>query len=112
VETAYAAIGAAFSKVGRVKDFSKTGLAFEYMDSTHQNGNGNTVDVFLMENAFHIHNLPCRVVYDVPLHDDENKDPLFKSRRCGVNFVSPTTMQEKLITTFLKNYTNPKKSNH
>jgi hypothetical protein len=108
VETAYAALGAEYSRVGKIRDFSLGGLSFEYIDHEVQNGRKVTVDVFLVDDSFHIHNLPCRIIYDVPLSGgDENAAPLFNTRRCGVDFTPHTSEQEKQIRIFVQKHTNP-----
>ena len=108
VETAYAALGAEYSRVGKLKDFSLGGLAFEYLDNKTPNGGKVTVDVFLVDDSFHIHNLPCRIIYDVLLlGGDENGAPLFNTRRCGISFTSHTSEQEKQIKIFIRKHTSP-----
>jgi hypothetical protein len=102
---AYAALGSAYSKIGKVKDFSAVGLAFTYLASSKDSGKGNMIDVFLMENAFHIHNLPCNVIYDVRLFDEECESSQLESRRCGVTFTCPSAGQVKQIHAFLQKYT-------
>ena len=105
VETAYAAIGSSYDRVGKVKDCSKEGLSFEYMESGGRNHHGSTVDIFIMDDAFHIHNLPCSVVYDVPLYG--SYDGPFRSRRCGIHFGDPTSAQRQQITSFLEQFAIP-----
>jgi hypothetical protein len=105
VESAYAALGSAYFKVGKVKDCSKKGLAFEYLENGERRSDGDTVDIFLMEGTFHIHNLACEIVYDVPLYGRDGD--LYRPRRCGVNFNQPTFAQQKQITSFLEQYAIP-----
>ena len=108
VETAYAALGAEYSRVGKLKNFSLGGLAFEYLDHETQNGRNVTVDVFLVDDSFHIHNLPCRVIYDLLLPGgDDDGAPLFNTRRCGISFTSHTSEQEKQIKIFIRKHTSP-----
>ena len=108
VQTAYAALGPAFSKVGRIRDFSQGGLSFEYIDSKVENGENDSVDVFIVDDLFHIHNLSCQVVYDYRI-DEENKSENLRKRRCGLRFLSPQGDQQSQIELFLSDYILPPK---
>jgi hypothetical protein len=105
VDTAYAALGASYFNVGKITDFSKGGLAFEYLESRNGNGNGKMVDVFLIDSPFHIYNLPCKVIYDVSLYPEEGENEVFKTRKCGLHFIASTELQEEQIITFIRQYT-------
>jgi hypothetical protein len=104
VETAYAALGADYLKVGKIRDFCLGGLAFEYMDNKTPNGEKVTVDVFLVDDSFHIHNLPCRIIYDAPSYEENSENALFRSRVCGVSFNSKSLVHERQINTFFRQY--------
>jgi hypothetical protein len=104
VETAYAALGAEYSRVGKIRDFSLGGLAFEYLNNKTPNGGKVTVDVFLVDDSFHIHNLPCRIIYDVPSYGEDSENALFRSRVCGVSFNSRSLLHEQQINTFFRQY--------
>jgi hypothetical protein len=104
VETAYAALGAEYSKVGQIKDFSLGGLAFEYMGNKTPNGGKVTVDVFLVDDSFHIHNLPCKIIYDAPSYEEDSENVLFRSRVCGVSFNSKSLVHERQINAFFRQY--------
>ena len=78
VETAYAALGAEYSRVGKIRDFSLGGLAFEYLVDKTPNGGKVTVDVFLVDDSFHIHNLPCKIIYDVPSYGEDSENAAFQ----------------------------------
>jgi hypothetical protein len=107
VETAYAALGAEFSKVGKLKNYSYGGLSFEYIDSRVRNGGNASVDVFLVDDSFHIHNLPCQVIYDFKVTPDQPIGLNLKIRRCGVKFSTTTNAQKNQIASFLSEYMLP-----
>jgi hypothetical protein len=104
VETAYAALGAEFSKVGKIYDFSLGGLSFEYLDSKIANGENYSVDIFLVDQSFHMHNIRCNVVYDLSIYDQSETDGLLVKRRCGVEFTAPSNDQKKEFEFFLSHY--------
>jgi hypothetical protein len=105
VETAYAALGAEYIRVGKIRNFSAGGLSFEYLVDKDQNGEIVTVDIFLVDDTFHIHNLPCKIVYDVPLNKKESENLLFRSRMCAVSFTSPTLAHKLQIANFIRQHT-------
>jgi hypothetical protein len=107
VESAYAALGAEFSKVGKIKDFGLGGLSFEYLDSKISNGENFTVDIFLVDESFHMHNIRCKVIYDVSIDDQFEADDVLVKRRCGVEFATPSNDQRKEFEFFLSHYILP-----
>jgi c-di-GMP-binding flagellar brake protein YcgR len=109
VETAYAALGAEFSKVGKISDFGLGGLSFEYLDSKISNGVNFTVDIFLVDESFHMHNIRCKVVYDVSIDDQLEAEEILAKRRCGVEFTALSNDQRKEFEFFLSHYILPLK---
>ena len=110
VETAYAALGTAFSRIGRLKDFSRGGLSFEYLGGVPAEDAQTTVEVFLIDNSFHIHSLPCAVVYDMLEAPHTAADAPLEKRRCGVKLVSPSSGHQGQISFFLSSYVRPEPS--
>ncbi len=105
IETAYAAIGNAFSKVGKIMNFSQDGLSFEYIDDQAQNGGNVTVDIFIIDKPFHIHGLPCKVAYDIKISNPDEPDVTPVKRCCGVQFLTILNDHQDQIITFLYDYT-------
>ena len=108
-DRAYAAFGSHFSKVGKLKDISIGGLAFEYIENTEvSQGHFSKVAIFHSENEFYLSDLACKLIYDHPI-GVMNKKSIFKSRhpikRCAVQFTVITADQEKKLEFFLDNYT-------
>jgi hypothetical protein len=55
--------------------------------------------------------IPCRVVYDIPISEPPEYDYLtvhFRTRRCGVQFEKLTENQETQLDSFLKTHTKGK----
>jgi hypothetical protein len=65
-------------------------------------------DLSLWVSNFSMLNIPCRVVYDIPISEPPEYDILtihFKTRRCGVRFETLTGHQKAQLGFFLKTYT-------
>lgn len=101
VQSAYAALGSDYSKVGQIMDFSLSGLSIEYIQMNTLEIDNAWVEVFVVSDIFHIHDIPCRVVYDIPCRF---KTGDLEKRRCGVKFISTSEHQQLKIEEFLLNY--------
>jgi hypothetical protein len=97
-----------FTKVGRVKDISMGGLAFEHIDEENQTSENSKREILLWVNGFSLSKLPGRVVYDVPLTTPHEYQGFFihlMTRRCGVQFEELSEDQVSQLDLFLKTYT-------
>jgi hypothetical protein len=102
VEPAYAALGKEFSKTGRIRDISRGGLCFEYIVGAARSDDDSSLAVFVIDDSFHIHNLPCRVVYDHSRSEVSRRSAgAMEERVCGVQFLMPSREQEQQIAQFL-----------
>ena len=105
-DNAFAALRNGFKKVGKVNDISIKGLAFSYLKKTTEADSDlhySQVDIFLSGNGFHIFNVPCRIVYDIP---DPTPEGLFvEMSRCGLHFQKLTESQSEQLNLFIKNHT-------
>ncbi|QTA92140.1 PilZ domain-containing protein [Desulfonema magnum] len=105
----FVALGRDFSKVGKIKDISMGGLAFEYIsDEKMKNTDDSVLDIFLSEHEFHISKVPCEVVYDMPIREPDITFLFIKTfimNRCGVKFGTLTEHHRRQLKFFLKNYT-------
>ena len=103
----FAALRIGFEKVGKVNDISIKGLAFSYLRKTAEAGSNphdSKVDIFLSGDGFHIFNVPCRIVYDIP--DPTPDEGLFvEMSRCGLHFQKLTKSQSEKLNFFIKNHT-------
>jgi len=106
-DNAFAALRIGFKKVGKVNDISIKGLAFSYLRKTTKADSDldySQVDIFLSGNGFHISNMPCRIVYDIP--DPTPDEGLFvEMSRCGLHFQKLTESQSEQLNLFIKNHT-------
>jgi len=99
------------SRVGRVKDIGMGGLSFEHIYDEDLEHEPSKRDVSLWVDNFAIADIPCKVVYDIPINEPPEYDYLsvhFKTRRCGVQFELLTENQKSQLGFFLKKHTKGK----
>ena len=102
---AFAALGRRYTKVGRIKDISPGGLAFEYISEIGTDRDSSRIDIFIIGDVFHIYNIPCEVVYDIPYPVPlENFESIKISpiKRCGIRFGMITEDDLEQIKLFLE----------
>jgi hypothetical protein len=102
---AFAALGRGYSKIGRIKDISLGGLAFEYISAAGTDRDASQVDIFLIGDVFHLYNIPCEVVYDISnrnLLKDIESIKVSSAQRCGVQFTGLTEDDEAQMKLFLE----------
>jgi hypothetical protein len=96
----YAALGRDFEKVGRVKDISSEGLAFEYISDQGCAEETGQVEVFLLDENLNLYKFPCTVVYQKELERHERlrwyNGPIV-TRKCGVKFGNIAADQRKML---------------
>jgi hypothetical protein len=107
----YAAIGSGFTKIGKIRNISMGGLAFDYYSDT-----GDTEDVrhydskviiFTADNLY-LEKMPCRMIYNFP-KCSSNQAVLLSSnypvKRYGLKFMTIPEGQSKRLEHFIHNYT-------
>ena len=108
-DNAFAALGEGFSKIGKIIDISAGGLSFGYMSQLENNNNEHSIlAIFMADNAFHVRNLPCKVVSDIPVNIYEGSiDSSISviSRRCGIKFTDFSASQNENLENFLTFHT-------
>jgi hypothetical protein len=95
-------------KIGKVRDIGMGGLSFEHIHAQDLNTESSERDISLWVNDFSMSDLPCRIVYDIPISSLREHDfptILFKKRRCGVKFETLTENQIAQLDFFLKTRT-------
>ena len=101
------------SRVGRVKDINMGGLSFEHIYDEELEEDPSKRDVSLWADNHSMADIPCRVVYDIPISEPPEYDYLtlhFRTRRCGVQFEKLTENQETQLDSFLKTHIKGKVS--
>lgn len=103
-DNAFAALRGDFTKVGKIYDISLNGLAFKYLGEQKNEEKYTQVDIFLTGNGFHLHGVPCIVIYNVI------EQPTFSISsilpyRCGLRFKRLNEEIRNKLEFFLNNYT-------
>lgn len=102
---AYAAIGRGFTKVGRIRDISEGGLAFDYIVGEGAPGSARWVDLFTAESALHLRGIPCRIVYEIDIEVPRVAKPvaaMLTKRRCGIRFEETPEDHRQSIRLFIQ----------
>ena len=106
-DMAFAALKDSFKTIGRIKDISIGGLCFSCFKENSEKiseSHHTQVDIFLSKSDFHLRNVPCKIMYDIP--NSSNDQGLFvKMSRCGLSFGGLTKNQFEQLNFFIKNYT-------
>ena len=105
----YAALGSHFTKVGKIRDISIRGLAFDYLSNTEDSDQlYSKIAIFQSENKFHLANLPCRVIYDFPKcasNKNLGSNSIYVTNRCALQFITITAHQIEKLNHFLNHHT-------
>lgn len=92
-----------FDRIGRVKDISTSGAAFEYVQySALTNITEVEVDIFSQSKEFHWPKIPCKVVYDRRVEKYVSFEGI-ETRRCGLKFTKLSEQQLSELTYFFGN---------
>lgn len=93
-----------FETMGKVKDISRGGAAFEYTAFTESNSTKDIeVDIFSAAEGFHVARIPCKVVYDVQVNSHPNLKNLV-TKRCGLEFQNLTSQQLAQLSSLFTRY--------
>ncbi len=108
-EDVYAALGINFAKVGKLKDISIGGLAFEYITCSENSvQDSSSVTIFHSKKDFHLPNLACRLIYNLAT-SAENDDSQFNRQYaiywCAIQFEDLTAKQREQLEFFINHYT-------
>jgi len=107
-ENLFAALGNPVQKVGKVKDISMGGLAFEYIPGEKEDGSASHVDIFLSGNGFYLSKVPCREVYDFIQPAPSISGHVFSDinmNRCGIWFENLTEEINRQLVYFFGKHT-------
>lgn len=103
-DRAFACLRPHFERLGKIKDISRGGLAFEYLCNDGCREEPSEIDIFLSGDGFYLPNMPCRVVYDFQIGEDVTSISTLQDRRCGVQFSQITEGQKSKLQLFLNKY--------
>jgi hypothetical protein len=103
---AFAVFRPGFKKLGKIKDISWGGLAFEYITSEGRMEDSLEIDIFISGARFHMSRVPTKPIYDTKVVTREPTfAPFLEKRRCGVRFGKLTAEQVAQLAHFLETHT-------
>jgi hypothetical protein len=106
-DLAFAVFRPSFTKLGKIKDISRGGLAFDYVTSEGRKEDSPEIEIFMSGPRFHITRVPAKTIYDRKvINHDYTFAPFVEKRRCGVQFGKLTEDQAEHLAHFLETYTN------
>lgn len=100
----FAVLGPNAVKVGRVIDISMGGLAFRHVDKKEPMAGLNELDVFMIDDDFHVNKIPFEAVSDYEIAN-EGPSVHMRSRQSGLRFGELSSSQRSLLEYFIKNHT-------
>jgi hypothetical protein len=105
-DLAFAVFRPSFTKLGKIKDISKGGLAFEYVTPEGQMEDSTEIDIFISGTRFHMARVPAKTMYDTKVvNQDYRFAPFVERRRCGVQFGELTEEEAAQLGHFLETHT-------
>lgn len=107
-DNSFAALGSDYTKVGKITNISRGGLAFEYIAGESDGWNYFQVDIFMTGHVFHMYDVPCRLIYDIDIHVPHVKDSyvrILTTKRCGIRFGELREDDQNQLELFLESYT-------
>lgn len=106
---AIASLGRKFKKIGKIKDISLGGLAFEYIAGESGQTDVCEVDIFFSGNLFQLYYIPCEIVYEIEVHSphvDNKYSQTLKTKRCGLAFRNLGADETTKLKLFLQAYSD------
>ena len=110
-ESAFAVLNQPTTIVGKIKDMSLGGAAFEFITSSteaEQELDRNLLDIFLLGGLAALSSLPCKIFFRKPAARIENSAhvffPAFISRVCVAEFKDLNEQQESALLDFIMKF--------
>jgi hypothetical protein len=100
----YALLKNGASKLGQIKNISKGGLSFMYINDGEQIQGPTEVDIFLSGYGFILKGIPCKKISDIHVN---NYVPFstFEMRQLGIQFSEVSMHQLDHLSAFIEKYT-------
>jgi len=99
----YALLKNGSSKLGQIKNISKGGLAFIYINDEDQIHEPTEVDIFLSGHGFILKGIPCKKISDIHV-DNFVPFTTFEMRQLGVQFGEVSLPHSAHLDTFIEKY--------
>lgn len=100
----FAAIVNHTGKLGQIRDISKSGLAFRYIDHGNAAGESNELKIIIGSGGVYLDKLPFTKVTDFEIKN-ENSFSFLKMRQIGLEFGKLTKQQLRRLEHFIQNHT-------
>jgi hypothetical protein len=100
----YALLKNGSSKLGQIKNISKGGLAFMYINDGEQIQGATEVDIFLSGYGFILKGIPCKKISDIHV-DNFVPFSTFEMRQLGVQFGEVSMLHLDNLSAFIEKYT-------
>lgn len=104
VEGVFAALVNHSSKLGQIKDISKAGLAFRYIDQGDAAEEANELKIIVAKAGVYLDKLPFKKVTDFQLKREHCFSSI-KMRQIGLQFGELTSRQHTRIADFIQKHT-------
>ena len=104
VEGVFAALVNHHSKLGQIKDISKAGLAFHYINHGNAPGEECELKIIIGKAGLYLDKLPFKKVADFQL-ENEHSFSSIKMRQIGLQFGELTCRQHTRIEHFIQKHT-------
>lgn len=105
VEGAFAALVNPTSKLGQIKDISKLGLSFCYIDNEDESDNAQELKIILGNRGLCLDKVPFNKVADFELESEFSFSSL-RMRQFGLQFGKLTPDQKIRLEDFIRNHTS------
>ena len=103
-EGVFAALVNRDSKLGQIKDISKLGLSFRYIDHGGTSGETSELKIIIGRGGLYLDKLPFKKVTDFEIKN-EHRFSSIKMCQIGLQFGKLTTQQSIRLEHFIQNHT-------
>jgi hypothetical protein len=103
-EGVFAALVNHGSKLGQIRDISKRGLAFRYIDHGDEFGETSELKIIISSGGVYLDKLPFRKVSDFEIKNEYSFSSI-KMRQIGLQFGKLTAQQYSRLEEFIKHHT-------
>lgn len=93
--------------MGQIKNISKKGLAFRYIDNGKEAAELSELDIIFAQDTFYLKNVPFKSVADFNEVSESQFSSIAMRQRC-VQFKEMMPIQTFLLYYFIQNYTRDK----
>ena len=103
-EGAFAALMNHGSQLGQIKDISKMGLSFRYIDSQEEHPEARELKIILGSGGLCVDKVPVKKVSDFQIKSEFSFSSI-KMRQIGLQFGKLTPEQQLRLSNFIQNHT-------